>query len=468
MRTLFRNARYCRLFSAHVVALIGTGLTTVALGLLAYDLAGERATVVLGAALAIKMAAYVAVAPVVGAVADRVPRRLIMLIANLVRGATVAVLPWVTEVWQVFTLIAILQAASATFTPILQSVLPDILPDEDDYARALSATQVAVSLETLLSPLLAAAALAIVSYSSLFGATAVGFGMSALLVATTMVPPVARRAGGGFTSRLGLGVRLFRATPQLRGLLALNLVVAATGAISLVTTVNVVRDLLGGDEAQVGPAPGGGGGRNCRRGADGPMAGATHRRPKSDAHRRGAVGARNHRGHRARRSTVVADGYRRLVPDRFRSGLDHRPDRSRTARRGRRSAAPGTVQRAVLPVPRLLAAHLPADRLAGRRHRVRLHLGRPRRDRRRRGRQRCSHLADPGRGPDPASTRTRHRRASPRRGTLGRPRVDPFTPSRPRRFPSARPGARLNSRAGPRPGWNRPGVGAWRGPMWGA
>ncbi|GAA2554054.1 MFS transporter [Pseudonocardia hydrocarbonoxydans] len=83
---------------------------------------------VLGTALAIKMAAYVAVAPVVGAVADRVPRRLIMLVANLVRGGVVAMLPWITEVWQVFALIAILQATSATFTPVLQS----IVPDEDD------------------------------------------------------------------------------------------------------------------------------------------------------------------------------------------------------------------------------------------------------------------------------------------------------------------------------------------------
>lgn len=71
MRSLFRNIRFRRLFTAQVVALVGTGLTTVALGLLAYDLAGERAALVLGSALTIKMAAYVVVGPVVGAVADR-------------------------------------------------------------------------------------------------------------------------------------------------------------------------------------------------------------------------------------------------------------------------------------------------------------------------------------------------------------------------------------------------------------
>jgi hypothetical protein len=61
------NKTYRHLFAAQVIALIGTGLLTVALGLLAYDLAGADAGAVLGTALAIKMVAYVGVAPVVSA-----------------------------------------------------------------------------------------------------------------------------------------------------------------------------------------------------------------------------------------------------------------------------------------------------------------------------------------------------------------------------------------------------------------
>ena len=47
-----RNAAFRNLFSAQVIALVGTGMTTVALTLLAYDLAQENAGVVLGTALA--------------------------------------------------------------------------------------------------------------------------------------------------------------------------------------------------------------------------------------------------------------------------------------------------------------------------------------------------------------------------------------------------------------------------------
>ena len=44
---VLRNSTYARLFSAQIVALLGTGLLTVALGLLAFDIAGQDAGVVL-------------------------------------------------------------------------------------------------------------------------------------------------------------------------------------------------------------------------------------------------------------------------------------------------------------------------------------------------------------------------------------------------------------------------------------
>ena len=65
MVAVLRNRTYAMLLTAQVVALLGTGLLTVALGLLAFDMAGGDAGVVLGLALTLKMVAYVAVAPVI-------------------------------------------------------------------------------------------------------------------------------------------------------------------------------------------------------------------------------------------------------------------------------------------------------------------------------------------------------------------------------------------------------------------
>ncbi|MDW8806089.1 MFS transporter, partial [Streptomyces scabiei] len=188
MLAVLRHRAYRRLFAAQVVALVGTGLATVALGLLAYDLAGADAGSVLGTALAIKMVAYVVIAPAVGAVADRLPRRALMVTADLVRAAIAVSLPFVGEVWQVYVLVFLLQSASAAFTPTFQAVIPDVLPEERDYTRALSMSRLAYDLESLLSPALAAALLSVVTYDRLFTGTVLGFLASAALVLSTALP----------------------------------------------------------------------------------------------------------------------------------------------------------------------------------------------------------------------------------------------------------------------------------------
>ncbi|GGL39509.1 MFS transporter [Nocardia jinanensis] len=250
--SLFSRRAYRHLFTAQVSALCGTGLATVALGLLAYQLAGRDAGLVLGTALTIKMVVYVSVAPVAAAYADRLPRRGLLVGLDLVRVAVVLTLPFVNEVWQIYLSIAVLQTASAVFTPAFQAVLPDILPDEREYTRALSAAQLASTMETLLSPLLAALLLTVLDFHWLFAGTALGFLASAALVAGTAIPDIAHRARTtGIWDRTVAGMRIFAATPRLRGLLGVNLVVAAVGSVVMVDTVNYVRDVLGGSQSDV-------------------------------------------------------------------------------------------------------------------------------------------------------------------------------------------------------------------------
>jgi predicted MFS family arabinose efflux permease len=255
MLGILKNRTYRHLFAAQVIALAGTGLLTVALGLLAYQLAGERAGAVLGTALAIKMVAYVAVAPVAGAIASALPRRAVLVAMDLVRAAVALFLPFVTEVWQVYVLIFVLQSASAAFTPTFQATIPDVLPDEKDYTRALSLSRLAYDLENLLSPALAAALLAFISFHWLFGGTVVGFLLSAALVLSVALPQVTPpERQGGVYDRTTRGLRIYLATPRLRGLLALNLCVAAAGAMVIVNTVVIVRALLGRPESDVAVA----------------------------------------------------------------------------------------------------------------------------------------------------------------------------------------------------------------------
>ncbi|MFF8771982.1 MFS transporter [Kitasatospora sp. NPDC015120] len=253
MFSVLRHRTYRHLFTAQVVALAGTGLATVALGLLAYDLAGPDAGSVLGTALAIKMVAYVGIAPVVAALAHRIPRRRLLVAADLVRAGVALGLPFVGSVWQVYLLIFVLQTASAAFTPAFQSVIPEVLPEERDYTRALSLSRLAYDTESLVSPVLAAGLLALTGHRWLFWGTAAGFLASALLVVSVTLPgrvagaPEPPEAPGARPrpARAPAGIRLFLSVPRLRALLALDLAVAAGGATVIVNTVVYVRDQLG-------------------------------------------------------------------------------------------------------------------------------------------------------------------------------------------------------------------------------
>lgn len=251
MLRVLRNATYAKLFSAQVIALLGTGLLTVALGLLAFYIAGAAAGSVLGTALTIKMVAYVGVAPLIAAIVDRLPKKAVLITADLIRLAIALMLPFVTEAWQIYVLVFVLQSASATFTPAFQSLIPSVLPEPDEYTRALSLSRLAYDLEALLSPTIAAALLTAISYNNLFVGTAIGFACSALLVLFTALP--AHLDNGPalpFWQRLPLGAKVFARTPTLRFLMLTNIVVAAGTAIVLVNSVVYARGVFSlGEEA---------------------------------------------------------------------------------------------------------------------------------------------------------------------------------------------------------------------------
>jgi MFS family permease len=245
MLDILSHRTYRHLFAAQVIALIGTGLATVALGLLAFDLAGDNAGMVLGTALAIKMIAYVGVAPVAAAFANRLPRRTMLVALDLVRAGVALMLPFVSQIWEVYLLIFVLQAASAAFTPTFQATIPDVLTDEKDYTKALSLSRLAYDMESLVSPMLAAALLTVIGFHDLFAGTVVGFLASAALVVSVVLPAHPAPQRRGIYDRTTRGLRIYLATPRLRGLLAINAAVAAAGSMVFVNTVVIVQAGMG-------------------------------------------------------------------------------------------------------------------------------------------------------------------------------------------------------------------------------
>src|SRR4051794_17396940 len=111
-------------------------------------------------------------------------------------------------------------------------------------------------LESLLSPVLAAAHRLVISFHTLFVGTVFGVIGSAVLVLSTRLPqPAPLDHSGGIYTKTTRGIRMYFATPRLRGLLALNLSVAAAGAMVIVNTVVIVEAHLGLAQTAVALAP---------------------------------------------------------------------------------------------------------------------------------------------------------------------------------------------------------------------
>ncbi len=244
----FRHARFRRLFAAQVIALVGTGLSTVGLQLLAFRLTGGEAAPVLATALSIKMVAYVFLAPICGGLAHRTSRKSLLVTSDVLRAGLVLLLPFVTTEWQIYLLIFAVQALSAAFKPVFQAIIPTVLPDTATYTRALSWTRLAYDLETVGSMMLAIVLMAAGGgFELLFELNSAAFLISALLIIITTLPAIAPvERTGGMLDEVTFGVRSYLATPRLRALLVLYFAAAMVSGAVLVNNVDYVRTELGG------------------------------------------------------------------------------------------------------------------------------------------------------------------------------------------------------------------------------
>jgi len=246
------NKSFRKLFTAQIIALVGTGLSTVGLSLLAYNLAGENAGAVLGIALACKMIAYVFFAPIVGGLVHRFARKPFLIFLDVMRALLVLLMPFVSELWHIYLLIFLLNLFSAGFKPVFQAVIPDILEDDVMYGKALSYSRLAYDLENLLSPTFAALALLFFSYTSLFVANSLAFVISASIIVVTLIPlpkPVQRT--GSIWNEISYGIIAYFKTPRLRSLLILYFAVACASAMIIVNTVIYVKEYLGGSDSEL-------------------------------------------------------------------------------------------------------------------------------------------------------------------------------------------------------------------------
>jgi MFS family permease len=130
-RTALANREFAGVLLAQVASDTGDQIARVAIALLVLDRTGSA----LGAAtvFAVTLLPSVIAGPILGPLADRVPRRHLMLIADLVRAGLVALLALLAvaavPLWILFLLLLITELFTSPFEAARTAMIPDLLRD---------------------------------------------------------------------------------------------------------------------------------------------------------------------------------------------------------------------------------------------------------------------------------------------------------------------------------------------------
>lgn len=243
------NRVFARLYFAQTINLIGDALTWVGLALLAFELAGKSAGVILSGALTLRVTAFVLLSPLAGAIADRFDRKRIMVVTHLARMLIVSLLPFVTQIWQIYAIVLALNVFYAFFTPTYTATIP-LVTGKADYPQAIALSSTTFQLLGVLGPGLAGGVAAFIGARQVFFLDALTFLLAAILIVT--LPEQLRveqsQQSARTVSRTLQDIkegttRLFLDAP-IRYALFMQLVASVTGAQILVNTVGYVQGTL--------------------------------------------------------------------------------------------------------------------------------------------------------------------------------------------------------------------------------
>ena len=175
---MFASAGYRRLWAARTASQWGDIVHAVTLALLAYQLTGSGLGV--SAVVAAEILPVLLLAPIAGALVDRLPRTQVMVAADLVRAGLAGLLVVEHDSFAVLLVVAFgLSCGGVFFSPAAGSVLPALVPKDDLVAANSGIWTAAVLSQIALAPL---AGLVVVTF---------GFGWGFALNATSYLASAA-------------------------------------------------------------------------------------------------------------------------------------------------------------------------------------------------------------------------------------------------------------------------------------
>ena len=205
MLSALRSRDFRLLWLGQTASVLGDGLVLVAIGLYVTRLTGDTADV--GLVLAAYSLPLVSLLLIGGVIADRVPRRRVMIAADAVRGVVHGLLALLiatgaVRIWHMVVVGVLFGTAEAFFQPAYTGLVPQTVP-EDEIQAAQALGGVSRELAAFVSPALATLLVLTVGGAAAFALDATTFAVSALTLSRVRARPRGEaREGGGLWREL--------------------------------------------------------------------------------------------------------------------------------------------------------------------------------------------------------------------------------------------------------------------------
>lgn len=213
---LGKNKHFITLMTAQAISSLGDWLSIVAIitlvGLKWEATPMQMSFIILSLALPMAL-----LGPISGTVADRMERKTLMILSDVVRGGLILLLTIASNVWMVYACLFLIGIFSSVFVPAKNGKLKELIPD-DQIKGAMSLTSMIDSSTKVIGPLVSGILVSTVGTYNVFYIDSATFFVSALLIfflpkaVEAAEPPVesGEKEGASFKEELKVGFQFIK------------------------------------------------------------------------------------------------------------------------------------------------------------------------------------------------------------------------------------------------------------------
>ncbi|MGL5346155.1 MAG: MFS transporter [Peptostreptococcaceae bacterium] len=189
------NRNFFLLWQGQLVSIFGDALYSMALGFWVLQETGS--TTIMGSIMALVTIPRIILGPVAGVIVDRYDRKKLIILGDLIRGIGMLIVAALAingllKVWMVMLMGIVLGICSSFFNPSIQSVLPEIVPN-DKLIKANSSYQMATTGADIIGQSIGGFLYTIIGAPLMFLINAISYIFSAFTETFIAIPKIERK-----------------------------------------------------------------------------------------------------------------------------------------------------------------------------------------------------------------------------------------------------------------------------------